>query len=201
MMLRGASDMEGDVLVAGGGLGVYPQYLQRHTRAKRITVVERHPDVVAALRTPLEGDTALEMVQAPIEEFIAGVRGRQFDCCYIDIHPTLDPRWLPCLNQLRDRCTGIVRGPVRIWGYACMAQRLARGIQRHYLPLLRCGLRFDDQLGDALARDLPANWQQWSQAQLQAWLRAYAHSVAWPAELGNWSRSQDYRPRATPQGI
>ncbi|MEZ4621123.1 MAG: class I SAM-dependent methyltransferase [Caldilineaceae bacterium] len=103
MMLQGTSGMGGHVLVAGGGLGLYTQYLRHYQRAKRVTIVERNPDVIAMLQTTLGVDPAIELVQAPIEQFITQVAGQPFDGCYLDIHPTLDPRWLPTLNCLRNQ--------------------------------------------------------------------------------------------------
>lgn len=182
MMLRGTAGMAGHVLVAGGGLGMYPQYLRRYTRTTRITVVERHPDVVAALRSTIGTDAAIEIVHAPFEQFIAEAGPRTFDGCYIDIHPTIDPRWLPWLNWLRDRCAPRIDGPLRIWGYHWMVRELVAGLEREYLPLLRDGLRFDDQFGRDLARALPPGWAHWPADQVYAWLLAYAHRVAWPLE-------------------
>jgi hypothetical protein len=182
MMLAATSGMLGHVLVAGGGLGIYPQYLRRYCQIERITIVERHRDVVAALRTTLGADQSIEIVHAPFERYIFHARRRAFDGCYVDIHPTLDPRWIPGLNWLRDQCAAIVAGPLRIWGYRWMARKLVDGLLRDHIPLLREGLRFDCQLGRDLQAALPPLWLRWSDAQLHAWLAAYAHRAAWPLE-------------------
>lgn len=183
MMLQGTTGMAGHVLVAGGGLGLYVQYLHRYRRAKRVTIVERHPDVVALLQMLLSGDDAVEVVEAPFEDFITQHQGQPFDGCFIDIHPTLDPRWLPGLNWLRDQCAAHVVGPLRIWGYTWIVRELAQGLEREYLPLLRRGFYFDDGFGRTLTQTLPKGWQHWSAPCLRSWLAGYAHQVAWPLSM------------------
>lgn len=180
MMLQGTAGMGGHILVAGGGLGLYVHYLRRYQPVQRITVVERNPDVVALLQTTLAIDPAVTLIQAPIEEFIAQVDGPSFASCYLDIHPTLDPRWLPGLNWLRDQCAPHVTGPLRIWGYGWMHRELVKGLEREYLPLLRRGGYFDDAFGRTLAQSLPTGWQAWPTARLRNWLVTYAQQVAWP---------------------
>lgn len=177
MMLQNTTGMTGHVLVAGGGLGLYAQYLRRYRRAERVTVVECHPDVVAMLRTTLGGDRAIEIVYAAFAEFITQARGQRFDGCFIDIHPTLDPRWLPRLNRLRNQCQELVAGPLRIWGYQWLVRELVGGLMREYVPLLRCQRYFDDELGRSLAHALPTGWQAWSAARLHEWLTVYAAQV------------------------
>lgn len=185
MMLQGTTGMAGHVLVAGGGLGLYVQYLHRYQRARRVTIVERNPDVVAVLQSLFASNTAVEIVEASFEAFIDQHRCQRFDGCFIDIHPTLDPRWLPGLNWLRDQCARHVAGSLRIWGYSWMMRELVRGLEREYLPLLRRGCYFDDALGRTLARQLPTGWQAWSAACLRKWLIAYAQTVAWPLAMGD----------------
>jgi hypothetical protein len=182
MMCKSTEGMSGYVLVAGGGLGMYPQYLRRYGRAERVTVVECNEDTVAALRTTLGPDPAIEIVHAHIEQYLADVGDRRFDGCYVDIHPTIDPRWLPGLNWLRDHLVAPVSGPIRIWGYHWMCCELVKGLEEKYIPVLRRGLHYDNDLGRDLARALPAAWQQWPDARLRAWLLEYAHQIAWPLE-------------------
>jgi len=201
MMLQGTTSMSGHVLVAGGGLGLYPQYLRRYRRAERITIVECNPDVIALLQTTLGADKTIDLVQAPVEQFVAQVSGQPFDGCYIDIHPTLDPRWLPALNWLRDQCAVHVRGVLRIWGYHWMAHNLVQGITREYLPLLRQGCYFDDDLGRDLAQTLPVGWKTWPDATMQQWLVAYAARVAWPCVMKPFQAPTCVRATATPCGV
>lgn len=182
MMLQGTSGMAGHVLVAGGGLGVYPQLLRRNRPVERVTVVERQPDVAAMLRTTLEQDPAIAIVNTPLDSFIAEQPPQSFDGCYIDIHPTLDPRWIPELNRLRDVCAGIVTGPLRIWGYHWMVRELVIGLQTEYIPLLRQGLRYDDAFGRTLHRELPQGWEGWDEETVRVWLQEYAWRIAWPVE-------------------
>jgi len=110
MMCKSTEGMSGHVLVAGGGLGMYPQYLRRYGRAERVTVVECNPDVVTTLRTTLGADPAIEIVHAHIEQFMADSRGQRFDGCYIDIHPTIDRAGCLASNWLRDRFVDLVSG-------------------------------------------------------------------------------------------
>src|SRR5262245_44486805 len=147
MMVRGTTGMYGHVLVAGGGLGLYPQYLRYYQPVDQITIVERHADVVELLQTTLAADPGTEIVHASFEQFIFEQRSLTFDSCYIDIHPTLDPRWMAGMNWLRDQCAAIVTGPLRIWGYQWMARELVKGLEREYIPLLRRNLHFDNRLG------------------------------------------------------
>ncbi len=180
MMLQNTTGMAGHVLVAGGGLGLYVQYLRHYRRAERVTVVESHPDVVAMLRTTLAGDRAIEIVHAAFADFIrytSQASGQRFDGCFIDIHPTLDPCWLPRLNWLRNQCRALVAGPLRIWGYQWLVRELVCGLMREYVPLLRYQRCFDDDLGRDLAYALPTGWQAWSAARLYEWLTAYATQV------------------------
>lgn len=183
MMLAGTAGMHGHVLVAGGGLGLYPQYLWRCQRATRITLVERHPDIVAMLRTTLSPCLNIEIVHDAFEHFIARCHKQHFDGCYIDIHPTLDPQWLPGLNWLRNQCSTAVTGPLRIWGYQWMVGALVSGLMQEYIPLLRNGQYFDTDLGRDVAHALPKHWQCWSVNRLRSWLTAYAYQVAWPLTM------------------
>jgi len=180
MMLQGTVGMAGHILVAGGGLGLYAQYLRRYRRAERVTIVECHPDVVTMLRATLGRDAAIEIVNESFAAFITQASGQRFDGCFIDIHPTLDPRWLSALNWLRDQCQTIVTGSLRIWGYQWMVRELVRGLAREYLPPLRRHCCFDDDLGRDLLQALPAGWEGWSAAGLHSWLTAYATQIAWP---------------------
>jgi hypothetical protein len=180
MMLRSAQNMTGKVLVAGGGLGLFPQYLRFYGQTAPITVVERNADVVAMLQTTLGGEPAIQLVHSAIEQFIDDYDGAPFDACYIDIHPTIDPRWLPGLNWLRNRCATLVSGPLRIWGYHWMRRELVSGLLHYYLPPMRQGQRVDDELGRALEGLLPATWRDWPAGQLQDWLLHFAQHIAWP---------------------
>jgi hypothetical protein len=190
MMAAGTAGMYGHVLVAGGGLGLYPQYLRRYRPVERITIVERHADVVALLRATLPPDETVEVIHASFEHFIFEPHIHAFDSCYIDIQPSLDPRWMPEINWLRDQCAAIVAGPLRIWGYQWMARELVQGLEREYVPLLRRGLHFDNPLGRDLYRALPPLWARWSERQLRAWLMAYAYRVAWPLEWAHLRTSE-----------
>lgn len=182
MMLQGTSGMTGRVLVAGGGLGMYPQLLRRYQPVEQVTVVERHPDVVSMLETTLGQDPAIAIVNTPFDSFIAEQPPGSFDGCYIDIHPTLDPRWIPELNRLRDACAGIVSGRLHIWGYDWMVRELVAGLEKEYVPLLRRGLRYDDAFGRGLHTELPRGWEEWGDERLRGWLREYAWRIAWPVE-------------------
>ncbi len=177
MMRAGAEGMYGYVLVGGGGLGLFTQYLLEQDTVERVTVVERHPDVVSMLRSTWGDDSRLEVVHALFEEYISSP-ARPFDCCYIDIHPTIDPRWLPWLNWLRDRCAALVKGPLRIWGYHWMARELVEGVERGYLPWLRRGLVVDTPLGRNVARVLPDGWRKWPERAMHEWLVDYSRRVS-----------------------
>jgi hypothetical protein len=180
MTLSDTAGMAGHVLVAGGGLGLYPQYLRLYRPVTRVTIVERHPDIVALLGTTLADDPAIEIVQAPFETYITQVSPERFDGCFIDVHPTLDPRWLPRLNWLRNRCVRLVRGPVRIWGYHWMVRQLVHGLKQDFLPCLEEGRhRESDPLYQDFVQSLPAVWTHWTEARLHLWLTAYAHRIQW----------------------
>jgi hypothetical protein len=193
MMLQGTTGMSGHVLVAGGGLGLYTQYLRHYRRAERITLVECNPDVLALLQTTLGANKTIDLIEAPIEQFITQVSGQPFDSCYIDIHPTLDPRWLPGLNWLRDQCAVHVSGVLRIWGYTWMVRNLVQGLVREYLPLLRQGRYFDDDFGRSLAQTLPTGWTQWNDAVLRRWLVTYAARSAWPCAMNPYASLPSHR--------
>lgn len=178
MMRTASTNMGGAVLVAGGGLGMFPQYLLRHGQPTSITLVERHPDVRRMLAPCLDALPALAWVQTSLQAFLG--QPRQFDSAFIDIHPTIDPRWIPGLNWLRNQCAPLVRGPLRIWGYAWMLDAFVAGLAHNYVPLLEQQQTFDDPLGHDLARCWPPAWPGWAPARRQQWLYAYAHTCAWP---------------------
>lgn len=186
MMLQGTSGMYGHVLVAGGGLGLYVQYLRHYCPIERITVVEQHPIIATLLRQLFASDPRITVIHAPFEAFIFEPSAHSFDCCYVDIHPTLDPRWLPGLNWLRDQCAAIVKDVLHIWGYAWISHLFVEGVLHTYMPLLRNGHYFDTALGRDLRQALPERWHAWSEPQVSAWLRSYAHRVAWPGAWQHW---------------
>lgn len=190
MMLQGTQGMYGHVLVAGGGLGLFVQFLRQYSQVEQITIVERHPVIAAILRQLFASDPRVSIAEMEFDSFIFSPTRAWFDCCYIDIHPTLDPLWLPSLNWLRDQCTAIIRGPLRIWGYAWMSDLLVEGVLREYIPLLRNGHNYDTSLGQQLQSLLPARWREWSEAQLVAWLGLFSQRVAWPGAWNQW-----YSPR------
>jgi hypothetical protein len=116
----------GNVLVAGLGLGLYPQYAAIGVvgEAVHFTVIEQSAEIRAmvepmlrdALHVPLEVDVG------EIEAYLSGPIERQYDTIFLDTWETLDAARLPAINRLRDMAIRHLSpdGRVLLWGYGWM---------------------------------------------------------------------------------
>ncbi|MBQ3708875.1 MAG: hypothetical protein II889_13380 [Clostridia bacterium] len=83
------ADGASSILVLGLGLGYYPFMIARHASVRRITVVERSPDVIRLFRTHLLPQfphrDKIEIIEADAFNFLASDEARAFDFCFADL--------------------------------------------------------------------------------------------------------------------
>jgi Spermidine synthase len=82
-------EADGAVLVLGLGLGYYPFMISRKENVRRITIVERAPEVIRLFRTHLLPQfphrDKIEIVEADAFDFLASDEARAFDFCFADL--------------------------------------------------------------------------------------------------------------------
>jgi hypothetical protein len=127
MMLLGAREAKGKVLVGGLGLGIYPQivlYLKRPVTS--ITIVETHPDVIRLIEPCLTQfaqsyDIPVRIVPDTIENFMQNTNER-FDTIYLDTWGDLHYKFLGYINYLVSLASKIAtpEGKIQCWGYNFM---------------------------------------------------------------------------------
>jgi hypothetical protein len=82
-------DAEGAVLVLGLGLGYYPFMISRNERVRRITVIERAPEVIRLFREHLLPQfpyrDKIEVIEADAFDYLGTEEARAFDFCFADL--------------------------------------------------------------------------------------------------------------------
>lgn len=76
----------GNVLIAGLGIGLILLPMQNKKEVKRITVVEKNPNVIKIIGSQLPFNEKVEIIHADIFDFIPS---QKYDCIYLDIWPDI----------------------------------------------------------------------------------------------------------------
>jgi hypothetical protein len=94
-------EAQGDVLIAGLGLGLVTDAILRKSEVESVTVIELSADVIALVGPHLE-DSRLTIVEADIFTW-KPEKGRKFDAIWFDIWPDLCTDYLPEIGRLHQR--------------------------------------------------------------------------------------------------
>lgn len=97
---------EGDILIAGLGLGMILLPIVNNSDVQSVTVIEKYPDVVALVEAPIrhhlgKRSKKLTIVNADIFQWRPERKGRQFDVIYFDIWPDICTDNLEEMTKLR----------------------------------------------------------------------------------------------------
>ena len=72
----------GDVLIGGLGIGMIIMAIQDNESVKSITVVEKNPDVIAAVKDQLPLNGKVRIIEGDVYTYVPD---RKYDCVYMDI--------------------------------------------------------------------------------------------------------------------
>ena len=72
----------GDVLIGGLGIGMIIMAIQDNESVKSITVVEKNPDVIAAVKDQLPLNDKVRIIEGDVYTYVPE---RKYDCVYMDI--------------------------------------------------------------------------------------------------------------------
>jgi hypothetical protein len=140
MMEVAARQVEGDVLVGGCGLGMYPQYCLHYNKVSSITIVEIDPDIIEIARqSEWANDPRVTLVQGDISAELQRLAGekRRFDTVYLDTHDKISPDYIPYLNTLRDMSWPLLnkaraKGPghIYVWAHKKMVEQAKKDAKK-----------------------------------------------------------------------
>lgn len=104
----------GDVLIAGLGLGMLPTALLRDPTIRSITVLELRREVIDLVYSHIK-DPRLTVLQA--DASIPPLRGKQYDCIYLDIWPDVSGDNWPQMKEMLQAYRKLCRagGIVHAW--------------------------------------------------------------------------------------
>lgn len=129
MMYNNAQASQGNILVGGLGLGLYPQYVA--PRARSLTIVERSqaiadivwPQIAPTLAQALDA-RPLRLIIADVGRFLARAPEAAYDTIFLDTWEDLNATRLPYVNFLRDLAIRHLapNGRVLLWGYRWMVR-------------------------------------------------------------------------------
>jgi hypothetical protein len=123
MMYNNGLRSQGQVLVGGLGLGLYPQYAEIGAagEATGFTIIEESTAVRAIVEPMLRAvlSVPLEVRTGDIEVVLSGPVTTRYDTIFLDTWDTLDAAHLPAINRLRDLALRHLtpEGHVLLWGY------------------------------------------------------------------------------------
>ena len=72
----------GDVLIGGLGIGMIIMAIQDNESVKSITVIEKNPDVIAAVKDQLPLNNKVRIIEGDVYTYVPD---RKYDCVYMDI--------------------------------------------------------------------------------------------------------------------
>lgn len=128
MMYNNGRRSQGNVLIGGLGLGLYPQYavIGAVGRATGFTVIERSPVVRGIVEPTLSVSLGapLEVREGDVKAYLSGPVTTRYDTIFLDTWETLDAVHLPEINRLRDLALHHLApgGRVLLWGYRWMVR-------------------------------------------------------------------------------
>ena len=147
MMFASAKFAKGDVLVAGLGLAIYPQFVLALNRpVKSITIIENNQQIIDLIQTNWFKDeyrdkVKVTIINSDIEDFLAETK-EKFDTIYLDTWEDADARFLAGVNYLISLSSNCIMddGIIQAWGYDAMIKGLIKDIK----ALLEANFPLDD---------------------------------------------------------
>ncbi len=128
MMWEAAKRSHGNVLCAGLGLGIFPQYTVSLPQIKSVLIVEKNLGNIQLIKntwkaTPFENLDKISIVHSTIEDYISQTK-KKFDTIFFDTWDALFLEYLPHCNFLTDISLGILNenGEILHWGYDLMVR-------------------------------------------------------------------------------
>ena len=95
----------GHVLIGGLGLGMVPLALQEKPEVRRITIVEKSPDVLKLVCDQLTGHFSNKVQVVQDDVFTFSSYGWKFNTIYMDIWPDYGDHLKSQMNELREKYT------------------------------------------------------------------------------------------------
>lgn len=123
---------QGDMLIAGLGLGMILVPILKNPKVSSVTVVEKNPAVILLVAKHINAVAPgkLQVHQGDITEWRPAVKGRQFDVIYFDIWQDQSTDDVADMQQLHRAFRGYLRpgGWISSWNYDTLrAKRRAGG--------------------------------------------------------------------------
>ncbi|MEK7166900.1 MAG: S-adenosylmethionine decarboxylase [Patescibacteria group bacterium] len=103
----------GDVLVAGYGLGLLPEYILKNSKVKSITTVEKYNSVMEKMKSigPIYGKVI-------VNDFYKLPENKKYDCIIGDIWPDIDAKFLKDYVRFKNKSRKLLKkdGLLLAWG-------------------------------------------------------------------------------------
>lgn len=109
-----ANGAYGDVLVAGYGLGLLPEYLLKNPKVKSVTTVEKYQEVIDKMKE-MSGQIFGEII---IGDFFDIDEGKKYDCVIGDIWPDIAAKFLNDYLKFKNKSLKVLKenGVILAWG-------------------------------------------------------------------------------------
>lgn len=108
-----ADQAQGDVLVAGYGLGLLPEYLLKNSKVKSVTTVEKYNAVMEKMKSigPIFGKVI-------VNDFYKIPESKKYDCVIGDIWPDIDAKFLKDYVKFKNKSGKLLKkdGLLLAWG-------------------------------------------------------------------------------------
>ena len=88
----------GDVLIGGLGIGMIIMAIQDKDCVKSITVIEKNPDVIAAVKDQLPLNDKVRVIEGDVYTYVPD---RKYDCVYMDIWGDISEELYPQMVKLK----------------------------------------------------------------------------------------------------
>lgn len=103
----------GNVLIAGYGLGLLPEYLLKNSKVKSVTTVEKYNSVIEKMKSigPIYGKVI-------VNDFYKLSESKKYDCIIGDIWPDIDAKFLKDYVKFKNKSQKLLKkdGLLLAWG-------------------------------------------------------------------------------------
>ncbi|MCG2827198.1 MAG: hypothetical protein L6265_11470 [Thermoplasmatales archaeon] len=103
----------GDVLVAGYGFGILPEYLSKNPKVKSVTTIEKYPEVIDKMKEA--GQIHGKII---IDDFYNISEDKKYDCVVGDIWPDIAVKFLKDYLKFKSKAKKLLKknGIILAWG-------------------------------------------------------------------------------------